>query len=174
MKQSIKKWLAAGMAAVFLLTGCGGQEGVKTTETAGFPEEMYVESNAVEDVLAEQMVPLSGVPVDPASIRIPEASGMIVYGGDSKSKGVTMDASNTDHGYVMIKCDNGSDARKKVIVQGPSGVKYTYNLNKKGVFETFILSDGDGKYSIGVYQNVEGTKYSTLFSKQLDVLTARQ
>ena len=169
MKQSIKKWLAAGMAAVFLLTGCGGQEGVKTTETAGFPEEMYVESNAVEDVLAEQMVPLSGVPVDPASIRIPEASGMIVYGGDSKSKGVTMDASNTDHGYVMIKCDNGSDARKKVIVQGPSGVKYTYNLNKKGVFETFILSDGDGKYSIGVYQNVEGTKYSTLFSKQLDV-----
>lgn len=171
MKQIIKKWLAMGIIAVFLLTGCGGQDAANGTdaETAAFPEDMYTENYQVEDALTEQMVPLAGAPVDTGSVHVPEASGVIVYGGDSKSKGVTMDASNTDYGYVMIKCDNGSDARKKVIVQGPSGVKYTYNLNKKGAYETFILSDGDGKYTIGVFQNVEGTKYSTLFSKQLDV-----
>lgn len=178
MKRIMKRWLAMGMIAVFLLTGCGGgQEAADIQETdaaeeGAFPNEMYTESYVVEEALAEQMVPLAGAPVNAATIHVPEASGVIVYGGDSKSKGVTMDASNTDQGYVMIKCDNGSDAKKKVIVQGPSGVKYTYNLNKKGAYETFILSDGDGKYTIGVFQNVEGTKYSTLFSKQLDVKLA--
>lgn len=169
MKQVIKKYLVIGMIAVFLLAGCGGQNMTDTTDTAAFPENMYTESNELEDMLSEQMVPLAGAPVHTDAVRLPEASGIIFYGGDPKSNGVTMDASNTNHGYVMIKCDNGSDARKKVIVQGPSGVKYTYNLNKKSVYETFILSDGDGKYTVGVFQNVEGTKYSTLFSKQLDV-----
>ena len=180
MKHMMKKWLAMGMIAVFLLTGCGStQEAADTentpvTEENTFPEEMYADSYVVEDALAEQMVPLAGAPVSGTAMHMPEASGVIVYGGDSKSKGVTMDASNTDQGYVMIKCDNNSDAKKKVIVQGPTGVKYTYNLNKKGAYETFILSDGDGKYSIGVFQNVEGTKYSTLFNKQLDVKLADQ
>ena len=172
MKQIMKRWLAMGMITVFLLTGCSGGKNAadaKNTIEGAFPNEMYAESYEVEDALAEQMVPLAGAPVDTAAIHVPEASGAIVYGGDSKSKGVTMDASNTNQGYVMIKCDNKSDAKKKVIVQGPSGVKYTYNLNKKGEYETFILSDGDGKYTIGVFQNVEGTKYSTLFSKQVTV-----
>lgn len=177
MKQYLKKLLAVGMTAVFLLTGCGTTQDaaeVQQSESAAentFPEEMYGEEYIVEEALAEQMVPLAGAPAPAGStaIHVPEASGTIVYGGNSKSKGVTMDASNTDKGYVMIKCSNGSDAKKKVIVQGPSGVKYTYNLNSQGNYETFILSDGNGKYSIGVYQNVQGTKYSTLFSQQLDV-----
>ena len=175
MRFMVKKWLALSMIAVFLLTGCGSAQDVadtdhtNTTEGNAFPEEMYAESYVIEEVLEEQMVPLAGAPVSGTALHIPEASGVIVYGGDFKSKGVTMDASNTDQGYVMIKCDNGSDAKKKVIVQGPSGLKYTYNLNKKGAYETFILSDGDGKYTVGVYQNVGGTKYSALFSKQLNV-----
>ena len=192
MKNNLKKLLAAGMTAVFLLTGCGVQD----TAVNEFPDEMYGEEYIMEDVIAEQMVPMSAVPEEDADVssaenadtasvecvvtapaenaatkvlHVPEASGKIVYGGNSKSKGVTMDASHTEKGYVMVKCSNGSDAKKKVIVQGPSGVKYTYNLNSGGIYETFILSDGNGKYSIGVYQNVEGTKYSTLFSQQLDV-----
>lgn len=194
MKVKMKKLLAVGMTAVFLLTGCGAQQ----TDMAvnEFPDEMYGEEYIIEDAVVEQVVPLSAVPEDAAvsetakeetevpvedvvtapvenagntTIHVPEASGKVVYGGNSKSKGVTMDASHTDKGYVMIKCSNGSNAKKKVIVQGPSGVKYTYNLNSGGIYETFILSDGNGKYSIGVYQNVEGTKYSTLFSQQLDV-----
>jgi len=177
MKQYLKKFLAVGMTAVFLLTGCGSTQDTaevqqpKSAAENTFPEEMYGEEYIVEEALAEQMVPLAGAPAPAGNttIHIPEASGTVVYGGNSKSKGATMDASNTDKGYVMIKCSNGSDAKKKVIVQGPSGVKYTYNLNSQGDYETFILSDGDGKYSVGVYQNVQGSKYSTLFSQQLDV-----
>ena len=175
MKKKLKKWLAFGLACVFLFSGCGSAQqkevqDIAAAEDAGaFPEEMYTESYLVEEALGEQMVPLAGSPMATAVVHLPEASGVIVYGGDSKSKGVTMDASNTEDGYVMIKCDNGSDKKLKVIVAGPSGVKYTYNLNNSGQYETFILSDGNGQYSIGVYQNVEGTKYSTLFSKKLDV-----
>lgn len=180
MKKYMKKLLAICMIAIYMLTGCGSaQDAAVSSDTEqvtdnAFPEELYNETYIVEEALAEQMVPLSGTPTDNTAIHVPVASGVIVYGGDSKSKGVTMDASNTDKGYVMIKCNNSSDAKKKVIVQGPSGVKYTYNLNKKDAFETFILSDGDGKYSIGVYQNVQGTKYSVLFSKQLDVKLSDQ
>ena len=52
---------------------------------------------------------------------------------------------------------------------GPSGVKYTYDLNSSGDYEVFPLSDGSGKYSVGVYQNVSGTKYATLYTVSMDV-----
>ena len=156
MKIRLKKLLAVGMTAVFLLTGCGAQNTaeVQQTETKvnEFPDALYREEYIMKDAIPEKMVPLSESPAEDIvtvsaegvattlvensaskMIHIPEASGKIVYGGNSKSKGVTMDASHTDKGYVMIKCSNGSDAKKKVIVQGPSGVKYTYNLNSNGI-----------------------------------------
>ena len=181
MNKLFKKWLALVMIAVFLVSGCGtqntaGTENVNndtTAENASFPDELYGETYVVEDALAEPMVPLAGTPVS-ATMKLPEASGVIVYGGNAKSKGVVVDASNTQYGYVMVKYDGSSAAKKKVIVQGPSGVKYTYNLNKMGAYESFVLSDGDGKYNIGVFENIEGTKYSTLFTQALDVKLENQ
>lgn len=177
MKMNLKKLIAVMMTAVFLLTGCGVQnaEEKQKTETAvnEFPDEVYEENYVIEEALAEPMVPLAGTPVY-GTMKLPEASGTIVYGGNSKSKGVSLDASNTEFGYIMVKYDGTSDAKKKVIVQCPDGTKYTYNLNKKGAFESFVLSGGDGKYTIGVYENVEGTKYSTLFTQAIDVKLANQ
>ncbi len=69
----------------------------------------------------------------------------------------------------MVKYSGDSSAKLKVILTGPSGVKYTYNLSNKGNYETFILSDGSGQYSIGVYKNISGTKYSTLLTKSFKV-----
>ena len=176
----MKKWLAFALTAVMLFTGCGtkGTADTDTTQTAtengtAFPEEMYGDDYVVEEALAEPMVPLAGTPVY-GTMKLPEASGAIVYGGNSKSKGVTVDASNTEYGYVMVKYDGSSDKKKKVILQCPNGAKYTYNLNKKGDFESFVLSGGDGKYNIGVFENIEGTKYSTLFSQAIDVKLANQ
>ena len=182
MNQFIKKWFAICMIAVFLLTGCGGQEAAKipkediavTEESSTFPDEIYGNEHVVEDALVESMVPLAGAPVSNGTMKFPEASGLIVYGGNSKSKGVTVDASNTKYGYIMVKYDGSSAAKKKVIVQGPSGVKYTYNLNKTRDYETFVLSDGDGRYNVGVFENIAGTKYSTLFTQTIDVKLADQ
>ncbi len=167
MKKLINKCIAFSIVAVLLLSGCGGGE------AAAFPVEMYGDEYVVADVIEEPAIPLAGAPVA-AKMKLPVASGTIVYGGNTKSKGVTVDASNTADGYVLVKYDGISTAKKKVIVQGPSGVKYTYNLNKKGAYESFILSDGNGKYTIGVFENVEGTKYSTLFTQAIDVKLANQ
>lgn len=104
-----------------------------------------------------------------ADFHIPASKEEIVYGGNSESNMVTIDASNGSRGYIMVKCENGSEAKKKVIIEGPSAVKYTYDLNTEGRYETFILSDGEGQYSVSVYENMEGSKYSTLFSQKIHI-----
>ena len=170
MKTMLKKMLALGMTAVLLLTGCGGQTAENTAEKDNsFPDEMYGEEHVVEDSVNEPMIPLAGAPVSTGTLTLPEASGVIVFGGTEDSNGITIDASNTEDGYVMVRYDGDTDLKKKVIVQGPSGVKYTYDLNKKNDYEVFVLSDGDGKYNIGIYENIEGSKYSVLFNQAIDV-----
>lgn len=107
-----------------------------------------------------------------ADFHFPTAEGEVIYGGNAESNMVTIDASNVSRGYIMVKCENGSEANKKVIIQGPSAVKYTYDLNTEGRYETYILSDGEGKYSVSVHENIEGSKYSTLFSQKINITLA--
>ena len=170
MKTRWKKWIALGVAITFLLSGCGGTQESSSDQSEGaFPEEMYKEKHEIKDAVGEEMSPNAGAPISVGTVCIPEASGTVVYGGDAESQGVTIDASNTSDGYIMIKCDNGADKKKKIIIQGPSGVKYTYDLNKIAEYEVFSFSDGNGTYHIGIYENVEGSKYSTLFTQAVDV-----
>ena len=175
MKIRLKKIIAAGMIVVSLGTGCGSQNPDNTAhEDSSFPDEMYGEEHVVEDSINEPMTPVAGSPVSTGVLTLPEASGVIVYGGTEDSFGITIDASNTKDGYVMVRYDGENDLKKKVIMQGPSGVKYTYDLNKKNDYEVFVLSDGDGKYNIGVYENIEGSKYITLFNQSVDVILKDQ
>lgn len=169
-KQLTKNFIIFSLTGIFLLSGCGtatssdsSAEVTQTTETE-FPEEMYTQVDTIEEALAETPVPLAGNPTGTA-FQTASAPGTVVYSGN---KDVTIDASNTSKGYVMIKCA-ASDAKLKVIITGPSGVKYTYNLNNKGNYETFVLSDGNGTYQIGVYENISGTKYSVLLTQQINV-----
>lgn len=111
----------------------------------------------------ESEVPLAGAPI--ASSLAPVASGVTVYGND-KTK---IDASNTADGYVMATFTGSAKGKLKVIVTGPSGVKYTYNLTSDGSYEVFPLSDGNGKYSVDIYENVSGNKYSTVFTQDISV-----
>ena len=71
------------------------------------------------------------------------AGGSEVY---SNEKAV-VDASNKADGYVMVKYTGGADTRIKVLITGPSGTTYNYNLNNKGSYEVFPFSDGDGSYT---------------------------
>ena len=132
------------------------------------PTEGPVENDLMID-LAEYAGDLEVVPLAEtapiATTLMPVASGTDVQ-GNGKAE---IDASNTGDGYVMIRYLGGGPAKIKVIVTGPSSVKYTYNLNAAGDYETFPLSDGNGAYKIGVYRNVEGTKYATEYSVTLNV-----
>ena len=93
------------------------------------------------------------------------AGGSEVY---SNEKAV-VDASNKADGYVMVKYTGGADTRIKVLITGPSGTTYNYNLNNKGSYEVFPFSDGDGSYTVAVYQNTAGTKYSTAYKATVSV-----
>lgn len=81
----------------------------------------------------------------------------------------TVDYSNIAEGYISVKYTGGKDVRIKLQITktGGSGT-YTYDLNNKGTYETFPLTDGNGDYSIKVFENVDGTKYSQAFSTSLN------
>lgn len=94
---------------------------------------------------------------------VPEASGSNRY----SSGGVTVDASNTDDGYVMIQY-SGSASKAKVQITGSDNAIYTYTLKTKD-FETFPLTTGNGDYRIDVLENVTGDMYNLSFSKTISV-----
>lgn len=98
----------------------------------------------------------------------PEASGVTVYSG----KSVTIDASNSDQGYFMVK-HSGSKKRLKIQVTLPSGSKKNYDLNGEGEFEVYGFTEGDGTYKIHVLQNASTKKssksYASLYSQDIKV-----
>ncbi len=98
--------------------------------------------------------------------------------GDSSTSGAgknvlsngeaSVDLSNTADGTVQVAYTGSSSARIKTILTTPDGTRYTYNLTK-GTYATLPLSGGSGTYSIGVYVNVGGTKYSTAYTTTFQV-----
>jgi len=110
------------------------------------------------------MVPLENSPAI-ATVLSPTASGTDVRKNDKAE----IDVSNMKDGYIMIRYSAGGTANLKVLVTGPSKTAYTYNLKKDGSHEVFPLSDGNGSYSVGVYKNISGTKYSTEFTTSFSV-----
>ncbi len=102
---------------------------------------------------------------DAKLIPQPVASGTTVY----SNSGASIDVSNISDGYIMVKYTGGADKKIKCIVQKSGDVAYTYNLNNKGNYETFPLAEGNGKYSVTVYENISGTKYSTVYSSSFNV-----
>lgn len=112
------------------------------------------------------LVSLSAVLPATAAVLPTVASGTTVYSNE-KAK---VDASNAKDGYVMVAYNGQSKNRLKVRVTGPGGIVYTYDLNKNGNYEVFPLADGNGKYTVGVYENTSGNKYALAFSTPVTVM----
>jgi hypothetical protein len=94
---------------------------------------------------------------------VPSADGTVVYGNDY----VTIDVSHMDEGYMMVNY-TGSSSKVKLQLTGPDYMTYTYDLSCDG-YDVFPFSAGDGSYQLGVYENVEGSQYATVFSQELSV-----
>lgn len=97
-----------------------------------------------------------------AAVRSPIATGTTTYGNDK----VTIDASNTDQGYVMIKY-KGSNG--KIKIQITKGITYTYNLNARDSYEVFPFTEGNGSYSVKVFENISGNQYAQVCSQNINV-----
>ena len=94
-------------------------------------------------------------------VLVPEATGTAVHSCDS----ATVDVSNISEGYIMADY-HGTSSKVKLQITGPDGVTYTYNLH--GGYETFPVTAGNGTYTIGVFENISETKYSTALSFTAD------
>lgn len=95
-------------------------------------------------------------------VLVPKASGTATQSCDS----ATVDTSNAAEGYIMADY-HGTNQKVKLQITGPDGVTYSYNMH--GGYEVFPLTAGNGTYTIGVYENISGTKYSTALSCSVDV-----
>ncbi|MGN0158731.1 MAG: transglutaminase family protein [Brotaphodocola sp.] len=105
----------------------------------------------------------SSISAAAGSVRTPQASGMVTYGNSR----VTIDASNIGQGYVMVKY-NGSAGKIKVQIT-KQDVVYTYDLNARDDYEVFPFSEGDGTYTVKVFEHVSGNQYAQAFSQSLSV-----
>ncbi len=105
-----------------------------------------------------------GVPSFAATVRTPEASGTVTYGNSL----VTIDASNSSEGYVMVRY-TGRNPKIKVQISKSGIETYTYNLNSSGAYEVFPFSEGNGSYTIKVFENISGNQYSQAFSQTVSV-----
>ena len=94
---------------------------------------------------------------------VPTATGDVIYTNDY----VTVDASNIQEGYIMAGY-TGEKEHAKLQLTGPDYMTYTYNLTKNN-YDVFPLSAGNGTYQLGIYENIEGSQYATVFSQELSV-----
>ncbi len=156
MKRSARHFTFLLVCAAVLLCACG------TREASAPPA---AEEGTIVDLggLPDEGVPLASAP-DVFVIKSPVASGAAV----KQNSSVTVDYSNAKDGYVMVSWSGSGDAKVKVLVKGPGGTQYQYNLRTDGRYETFPLSDGNGSYSVSVYKHIKGTEYTTVLGCTVD------
>ncbi len=165
MRYTIHRCLPLLLAG-FLLSGCGRTGALSDPSSQGDPSRegtpqrsAYVDvTEGVTASLEEAPVALADSPALPTYL-VPEAAGTL----EKHNGKAVIDYSNTKDGYVMVQYTASTTKRLKVQVKGPT-TTYTYDLTP-GQWTTFSLSDGNGNYQIVVYENIEGTKYSSILSQ---------
>lgn len=94
---------------------------------------------------------------------VPQAPGTVLYGDAT----VSLDASNTSDGYIMV-CHQGGVDKVKLQITTPDNVKYTYSLSI-GSYEAFPLTDGNGTYHVDVLEHAYDDMYAIALSQDLNV-----
>lgn len=157
----MKKPIATILAMVLLLTLLAGCAGEDTTPLS----DVYTDPTMLEVVdLEDEAVALAAAPAI-YDLLLPSHPGVKV----EKNKRAELDYSNAADGYVMVYFHAQTTKRLKVKIQGPTTEGgYQYNLTQ-GEWTTFPLSDGNGSYSIKVYEETSGNKYAAVLSKTVSV-----
>ena len=149
--------LIAMSVALFLLIGMLAGCSAPGTVDILYPGDLASPIDDGDTIdLAAEMVPLTQAPAKFA-LSMPSASGTSV----KKNAKAEIDYSNTTDGYVMVRFLQKTTKQLRVLVTGPSGERYTYTLKQNGDWEVFPLSDGNGSYTIGVFEQIDGNKYAT-------------
>lgn len=92
---------------------------------------------------------------------VPEAPGADVV----ENEFLRVDKSNISEGYIMVTYLGDSES-VKLQITGPDYMTYTYDIINNET-QCFPISAGDGDYTVGAYELIEGTQYSTIFSEDI-------
>ena len=165
MMKREKKLVALVIATLMLI---GIASGCTRTETVDLHTPTYENVGTSENLaidLSLEMVPLTSSPAMFLGVEMPAAPGTLTR---ENSKAV-IDYSNSSDGYVMIRFLNSTEKQLRVKITGPSERGYQYVLNQNAEYEVFPLSDGNGSYTIQVFEHIEGTTYSVAASVTIEV-----
>lgn len=153
--------LALALAAVVLAAGCGSAGAPGSSLAAQSPGAAAAPGASAPGAAADRQPSGGGTPAlydGPINILTPEAAGSAVYAG----AGVTIDASNANEGYVMVRCEGISSRVKVRVTHGEE--EYLYNINTEGQYEVLPLQMGSGEYEVKAFQQLEGTKYTPIYT----------
>ena len=67
------------------------------------------------------------------------------------------------------KYTGGKNVRIKAQIAKKDGSAYTYDIDTTGKLEVVPLTEGDGKYSISVFENISGSKYAQAYSVTVEL-----
>ncbi len=148
-----------------------GQQNPGTEQTHG--EELGGDDISATSGTTQQVVdiPEGDVPLanTTAKVLTPTADGKAT----KVNAAATIDYSNAAQGYLMVRY-TGKNKKIKVQIQKAGGTLYTYNLAANSTYEVFPLTEGNGNYSVKVFENISGTKYSTALAHTVAVKLANQ
>ena len=92
------------------------------------------------------------------------APGTATYENES----AVIDFSNARDGYVMVKYLKNTSNTLVTLIDTPGGTQYTYILTQ-GSYAVYPLSEGNGTYTIGVYEQIEGTRFRLVIRTPVEV-----
>ena len=141
-----------------ILMGCGSE--VSDIASSNFGGQETNDSATIADSSTATAGSRSSTP----QVLVPEASGVDVYSNADAS----IDASNASEGYVMVAY-TGSASKVRMLIETPEGNTYNYLMDLDGEYDVYPLSEGDGAYNIGVYENIKDDQYSLAFSQSVTV-----
>lgn len=150
-----------------MLWGCGN-------DSQTIPDTPDVTASPVE-IRQEGVSTSASVPGSETGTRdntplclVPEADGILEMRNDV----AVIDYSHADQGYICADY-SGSVSKIKLILSGPDGTDYTYDLHGNG-YEVFPLSAGSGSYKATIYENISGTSYSTCLYAGFDAVLTNE
>lgn len=150
-----------------MLWGCGN-------DSQTIPDTPDVTASPVE-IRQEGVSTSANVPGSETGTRdntplclVPEADGIL----ETRNDVAVIDYSHADQGYICADY-SGSVSKIKLILSGPDGTDYTYDLHGNG-YEVFPLSAGSGSYKAAIYENISGTSYSTCLYAGFDAVLANE
>ncbi len=138
------------LIAASVLSGCGG-DGPAAEESAKTPGETKKSDPAQKRKSVREFL-------------LPSADGTVLYGNDT----ISIDASNTGEGYIMVQYAGSAD-KVKVQITIPDLTQYTYTLTSNGAYETLPLTGGDGAYHVEVLEHAYDDMYAMAFAQDMDI-----